>query len=468
MVYGRVDAFSNLLGISPVLGNLQLSNGINMSLSTNPTGTGNTDMSVTNDVNSVSTHTFYFAPGEIENNVVTMVNVNTELSSGYPDNCNFAQNPIGPGITLTPQQWLLLCRVNKNLYDNLLLQYTTLLDNGNTNLLIDQIEYTAYNNMIPLFNSLMATSPYLSEATLLAAIERAAFPNNLLAIVLAANPQFAKDTAILTALQTRGFTGYEMAAIYAGQNTFSLLELLRLNMQAIKLEGYQNLRNATMAYQADSTLVNSNDSIAAIYANMWEPQDVHLRMTFTDTPSNLLNEWPDHYSLNSDEENERQDLLHLHRIMPALLTTDSLDNATTSDLEAIMNTSGARASLMAENLLNYFGRELEEENLSIPENMGTLRSARQSLVGQSSASQNKYTLFPNPANNLLTIKAINGVQGATHVELYDALGRIVMSALWPMGAGNILLEIGDLPSGMYAAKIWMHDITLQQLPMIKQ
>ncbi len=76
----------------------------------------------------------------------------------------------------------------------------------------------------------------------------------------------------------------------------------------------------------------------------------------------------------------------------------------------------------------------------------------QAISGVKSAVKNKYSVFPNPAENIVTISADKGTAENFNIEVVNLLGETVMRAT----AVNTIshnLNIGNLATGMYVLKI---------------
>jgi hypothetical protein len=54
-------------------------------------------------------------------------------------------------------------------------------------------------------------------------------------------------------------------------------------------------------------------------------------------------------------------------------------------------------------------------------------------------------VFPNPTQNSITIK--HSEQGSIPIEIYDALGRLVLAK--PKASSNTLFELNNLAPGTY-------------------
>ncbi|HMG83900.1 MAG TPA: T9SS type A sorting domain-containing protein [Ferruginibacter sp.] len=65
--------------------------------------------------------------------------------------------------------------------------------------------------------------------------------------------------------------------------------------------------------------------------------------------------------------------------------------------------------------------------------------------------QNKYVVFPNPANNTIQVIAPYGVSGTCTVDLFDATGRKLMETT--MNTSNLEINTTNIPDGSYLLRI---------------
>ncbi|MFN0031945.1 MAG: T9SS type A sorting domain-containing protein, partial [Flavobacteriales bacterium] len=452
------------------IGTNDLSNGLDMSLSPNPTGSGNTDVRVTNEIfNFGNTHTFNFVEGQIENDPVTMVNVITQPANGSID-CSFLEyNPFvdWPGIAPAPWQLVVLHLQKEEMLENLRQQYQALIDGGNTYMMLSQIEMANYWEIIDLFNNLMDESPNLSEAALIAAIEQSLLPNSFLTQILNANPQASHSRDVMAALYNqRTLTPEEEAEILAGGATYSVMEQLRFAIDAVTRTSRLLLRDATALYFADSTMVHALDTVQDLYSNFWQPEDVYYRIQLCNgltQATALLNDWPSEYELSTEEEEERIDMMYLLDVQNSLNEGDTLSATDETELMDILDKQHSFSSALASNLLILSAGYEEEENVTIPPNTGTLRSA---LVNEKSR-RSSFALYPNPASDMTTLR-MKQIVSTSHFVIQNALGEIVKTMNWPIGSSDVLLPLDELSAGIYSVVLYNGASQLQTLSLIKQ
>lgn len=66
-------------------------------------------------------------------------------------------------------------------------------------------------------------------------------------------------------------------------------------------------------------------------------------------------------------------------------------------------------------------------------------------------------IYPNPASDRATLTYLNSGDG--HLILYDMLGKVVLECALPKSRKQVIIEIGQLPAGIYSYKCLFEDGT---------
>ena len=85
------------------------------------------------------------------------------------------------------------------------------------------------------------------------------------------------------------------------------------------------------------------------------------------------------------------------------------------------------------------------------------------VIHDKNAARN-YLVFPNPANNFITITSPGNFSGKTKVILYDAVGKQLSSLIMTSSIQQINTTI--FPNGAYVLKIESDEITVTQKILI--
>ena len=87
---------------------------------------------------------------------------------------------------------------------------------------------------------------------------------------------------------------------------------------------------------------------------------------------------------------------------------------------------------------------------------GTIYKIIDSSLGANSFEDSAYKLFPNPAENQITITTPTPIDNAK-IEVYDFLGRRVLHSFYKNQADNINVNIEQLNSGIYIVVLKQKD-----------
>lgn len=72
---------------------------------------------------------------------------------------------------------------------------------------------------------------------------------------------------------------------------------------------------------------------------------------------------------------------------------------------------------------------------------------------EENALQQSFSIFPNPANNAVTLSFADGVKGNTELMVTDLTGRVITQQVLAGGVNRIDLELSDWTPGMYLVQI---------------
>jgi hypothetical protein len=142
------------------------------------------------------------------------------------------------------------------------------------------------------FNTLMLESPYLSDQTLIAAINNTdLLPDLILKLVLIANPQCTRSGEVMGALEARDpqLLEYMMEEIMQGEDLPSPLEALEADVAYHNHLRYTTLNQIISLYLADSSTAVASDSLLQIFQ-----RDPLIDLKYNEVFIHLQNEnWED-------------------------------------------------------------------------------------------------------------------------------------------------------------------------------
>jgi len=85
-------------------------------------------------------------------------------------------------------------------------------------------------------------------------------------------------------------------------------------------------------------------------------------------------------------------------------------------------------------------------------------------IGIEEADAANLSIYPNPANDIITI--VTSDQHAKALEVLDMAGRVVVFT--PMASAKEVVNIGHLPSGVYVVAITFEDGSIARQRLVKQ
>ncbi|MBW6490082.1 MAG: hypothetical protein K0B15_02695 [Lentimicrobium sp.] len=169
--------------------------------------------------------------------------------------CVFSQFPI-PIIDLNPDSTFNDYPINSKTQS----QLVTLIDDGDTPLLVNSITSSAPFEALLLHDELMNTSPYLSDTALIEAGKKEEVLNSaLVRDITVANPHSAKSPEVISALEHRNESLPEgiWEEIKAGKNQISARQALEISISDLSADKALFKTLLMQAYQEE----NKNDSL---------------------------------------------------------------------------------------------------------------------------------------------------------------------------------------------------------------
>jgi len=100
---------------------------------------------------------------------------------------------------------------------------------------------------------------------------------------------------------------------------------------------------------------------------------------------------------------------------------------------------------------------------------GSMHALQQFVLTENIARNSHVVVFPNPANEIMLLKAASFDQGLVIVRVFDLYGNIVIEKKCVAHRGNIneRVETGLLPSGMYTVQV-MGETSIRSAPLVIQ
>lgn len=308
--------------------------------------------------------------------------------------------------------------LNKKLaYGNTRYLYEQLIDDGNTDEVVQEIQESWPQDAWALRDYLLARSPYLSTEALQSMVLRDVLPDAMVTEILVANPVATRSDGFLTWLQERSghpLPEYLLGMVVASWDQRGYRDALEAEMTLHHAEMTQAANLLIHHYytlpltEDDLTSVPMDDVLwvwqqlrtpAARYAEalIWLELDNYAQAT------TVIESIPIEHKLRTPESLERQRMLDLIAFLETLQGTGrsemQLSTAELATLQAMMGQAYDRPASWISNLL-CFGYQHCRPPLTGGEEDGVPKSLPYTpLPAKDIAVQAALSIYPNPANS---------------------------------------------------------------------
>ena len=334
-------------------------------------------------------------------------------------------------------------------------------DGGLTDL-PEQVELAYPWETYVMYNTMISGSPYLSDETMIEAINNTALlPDLLLKLVLIANPQCTRSEEVMQALEDRipQLPQSMLDEIMLGEDVPSPLEALEATVSyythekqnAINLIKIEYLNDTINTYAEDSLLavlgrddfLNAKYEIASIYLNNNNFDDfdnimVDIQNMLDGEEYNIeqFNEYSAYFTIVKDmlQNNKNYDDLSISQ-QDVLL--DLADNGN------YLPAAYARVILLRDNPEYEY-----EEPVILPE-IYSPRKKNPALNSENSKDV-KFKVYPNPAYDYVIIEyELRAEDKNAFVQISDNTGRIIKTITLNSSTGQKVVDCKGITSGLY-------------------
>jgi hypothetical protein len=341
-----------------------------------------------------------------------------------------------------------------------------LTDGGNTEALLSEIQNSWPGDGNELYLGLIAESPYLSDTTMVKAVEKEnVLIPAMVTDILVANPQSAKSENVMISVDERAnpLTDDQLADI--GQGRFiigdkEVLESYKANYLYLENQAKNHL---IRLFKADTLFESSIDSIINVLSLGSSLIDEYLKV-FEYSKKNdstnvisTLDDIPLNYILTSSQQNEHElyedyfeILLSLDTVSSVIFEMDSIQKATLFD---IMNNSTGILQGIARNILIINDSLDYVEPIFLPQS-GLKSGKVRAWPEKRNDSQNFLKLYPNPAQNIVIIE-IRLKENPTNAQLQiiNPKGTVLQGIAVNQQNDYIILPISEFNPGFYLCKL---------------
>lgn len=351
-----------------------------------------------------------------------------------------------------------------------------LIDAGNTDDLLYQIQTANPGQANKLKKILLQISPYLSDTSMVSSTDiEAVLPPVMLANILGANPRAAKSSAVLNALskRTHPLPPPFLNEILLGRDSVSHSEVVAANLGTFMSQKNRMLNQIAFDLRNDTINANSADSLIllltednTLYSD-YMLISYYLYLLNVDAALYLMNEIPTKYELSSYEEREYTGMLELINIQADLIsqnqTYSDLDDAQKSTLYALAEDSIIRSGAIARNIIASVDSVEITYGVVIP-----VIDSTKNKGNTSSLPKLAFAVSPNPAEDYFVVDyqlPTTDVKNS-FILLYNSDNKVVYKQDITKYWYQLLVETDDINPGFYVCKLYQNGVELSSESII--
>jgi hypothetical protein len=352
---------------------------------------------------------------------------------------------------------------NRETYESLREEYDSLIDGGDTEALIAQINGTWNQDVADLRSQLLAISPFVSTEALKALMDQPAVPDSVKLEIYAANPDATSTGGFLTWAEADAFQSMDvadMAEIAATWNTTTA----RTTMEQQLAQRHSNLtRSVSYLLHHLRTDSTAPDSIRWVWqqlrTNAARYAEAGLLMSVGNHAEALavVEAMPQERRMSAREEAERGRMVTYISVLQGAAEDDrdayDLTPTEVETLKGMVGTHYDRPSVWASNLLcAAYG------HCRAPYTGGSGGDPKQLILPQEELAplpaSSALRLYPNPANGGVTMSYhLPGHSGIVHLVVRDASGRVLVQLNAAGEQGQRIWDMRGIAPGIYTVEL---------------
>lgn len=348
-------------------------------------------------------------------------------------------------------------------------QLENLIDNGNTNLLLDEINNSPSWNALELRNSLISKSPYLSDTSLITAIiNEQVLPPIMLSQILEANPHSSKSNSILEHIFERSnqIPQYLMSNIYNSRNIFSPKDHLESQILTLNNERSILLSKQISEYKKEKT---DNFIYNIIELMNIEDETLNILNKYTICLSNREFYISDVF-FNQIQNSNNPDLIFIanlaYRTIVLNSPIDSLTILEHNTLNSISSNQESIVNSVARNILLKLKKSNYNEPIIIHDNQYNSLYSPNNFKTNLDYENSSLIAYPNPVYDYIII-GYKSNESDCMLDIIDSYGRPIKSYKINNTDGEILFETSKLISGSYYIKYYSNNQILKTIKFNK-
>ncbi|NVN96200.1 MAG: T9SS type A sorting domain-containing protein [Bacteroidetes bacterium] len=384
-----------------------------------------------------------------------------DIKNTCPSNGYFAQLNVADKADLSSQY-----TTKEASYLNLLYNYNSLVDGGNTNALLQKIEMSWSQGSWDLRAKLIDASPYLSEEVLRGVAMKGILPQAMLLEICLANPDGTRNKEFIDFLGKKipnPLPQYMLDLIVANWEAKTSRSLLEASLANV---------SSQMAFISDVLIANTMlDSIPnknearnwltrrGSLSDYYSLAESHIESNEFDNASYYLNQIPDLFKLSKEQQAEHLNFKNYAEFRGSIAESGKnimqLKDNDIETLQQIANNNTGRSSVLAQNILcfgyqlcvDYLPAEGEGEQLKFTKPEKTAKEVINSAY-------NKITATPNPANVYVAFSwELPLLKGNAELNITDINGKSITQKTITTIRGQWIWDTRTINKGIYLYEI---------------
>ncbi|KAF5049638.1 Sortilin, neurotensin receptor 3 [anaerobic digester metagenome] len=342
--------------------------------------------------------------------------------------------------------------------DNKTETLNSLIDEGETTDKLLEVNLASPGEALEVRNSLLQTSPYVSDTVLKLSIKREELFNNaMIRDIMVANPQSAKSETLIQELDMRlePMPEYMRDEILEGVFVLSARELMEAKRD-IEMQFYNYGFNRLLSAALTDTIPVPVDTLLALLAadgsarSLMQQAWIMLENGDTLSAANRMASIPTEVSFSETEAKEHTEQ---QAFMQSLIQHPVISEEQFEDLgnfvesPSIQVSASALSLMVAHQLLDY------QEPYLVPDltkSMEVKKPKAKPAVDKS----NLLKVYPNPANEFITIEYNAGsAENQLMIEVIDEKGRLVYNTKLIRSTDQIIIDTRNFKSGNYIIRL---------------
>jgi len=375
--------------------------------------------------------------------------------------CPSKLNNWGIGEDVLKQQYIF----EQSQIDSLSNSLSSLIDGGNTTLMINEIQTSSPPDADLLRLNLLSKSPYLSDTVMKSSIlKENVLPNDMIRDVLVVNPSAVKSEDVIDKLNQRvtPMPDSLMAEIITARDTVSPKEILEAELSSHLLKRSYALNELIRNFRCDTVSPSPRDSIITLLQN--DPAlESKYKLAFeyfgkddTSSVHAVLRSIQNSFTLTGNDSIAYQNYCSYFNILLSLKSQNkSILGLNSTQISQLVNIVAngtepvqtyARNVLIANRIMEY------NEPIILPDN--TKSQDLPKFYKTSKLVQDRYMkIFPNPANHYFIIeynlRNKFGDNPKIEFSLFSSEGKPILSKFEHKNQDQVLIETRNFEEGTF-------------------